>query len=118
MSTKWSSSMIEIGKVRENRMTDNMMRPLIQIFSYCVMNETRYGFIITDSELVVVRVRIDQEIRLQKSSEDIRSSQNNPQECLFKLARSAGVLDCKSIPWTAHSNGAQTSDRMTANLAL
>jgi hypothetical protein len=36
---------------------DNLHKPFEQCLHYCVINDTRYGFIVTDEELVIFRIR-------------------------------------------------------------
>ena len=54
VSAKWSSGDIETGEIRYARKPRDWIRPISQIYSYCVRNNTRYGYIITDVELVAV----------------------------------------------------------------
>ena len=44
--------------------------PLSQIFTYCVRAKARYGYIITDKELVVLRIRSYTEYDQEKESFD------------------------------------------------
>ena len=58
LSSKWKSSKIQTGSVTEaggNR--NEWLWPLMQNFTYCLYCQVRYGYIITDQELVVIRLK-------------------------------------------------------------
>lgn len=55
LSKKWSSNKIVCGRVKAD-IKCQWLRPLAQIYTYCVRANARYGYIITDKELVVFRV--------------------------------------------------------------
>ncbi|CAD6578640.1 MAG: hypothetical protein ASARMPRED_008790 [Alectoria sarmentosa] len=57
LGTKWSSRDIVSGPVQIEYSKVNWLRPLNQVYTYCVRSNARYGYIITDKELVVLRVR-------------------------------------------------------------
>ena len=88
LSSKWKSEWIEAGKVTvKSAKRRKWLQPLVQIFTYCCRCEVRYGYIITDEELVVVRVKA-------------RPNNNSrPDEKLTDRIRYNGVLQYKSIPW-------------------
>lgn len=112
LSQKWSSAVIEKAGGKIDKMSINDVKPLNQIYSYLINNGTRYGFIITDAELFVVRVRLEQYNSFNSGNRDSKDS-------LPKRAQEAGVLDYKVIPWTAGvDNESQTSNVLTVNLAL
>ena len=55
LAKKWSSNKIIDGFVTSEK--SDWLKPLRQIYTYCVKANARYGYIITDEEVVVVRVR-------------------------------------------------------------
>jgi hypothetical protein len=55
-SQKWKSDSIEPYNRSTRKHTPNWMWPIRQIFTYCIRLKVRYGYIITDKELVVCRV--------------------------------------------------------------
>lgn len=56
-SIKWKSAKIERGRVKKSLEKHNWLLPLSQIYSHRVKANVRYGYIITDKGLVIVRVR-------------------------------------------------------------
>ena len=50
LSQKWKSSMIEHSRKKGDR------APIKQVYNYCIAGRCRYGYIITDEELVPIRV--------------------------------------------------------------
>jgi hypothetical protein len=57
LSKKWSSDSIKSGVVVEDDTQLDRLQLIKQIFAYCVKSNARYGYLITDQELVVVRIR-------------------------------------------------------------
>ena len=105
VSPKWRSAYIDKRPGNSKRV---WMRPINQIFSYCVENNTRYGYIITDAELVAVRVRLGPQDNPRASSKSVKVH-----------ARDNSILEYKAIPWTGiDEDGRENSDKMTINLAL
>jgi hypothetical protein len=60
-STKWSSSSVELYDRKTREYTPNWLWPIKQIFTYCIGLKVRYGYLITDTELVVCRVHTPKE---------------------------------------------------------
>ena len=124
LSTKWSSDYIERGHC-ENRWTGacDWFSPLKQIYTYCVRANARYGYLITDKELVVMRITPLQEYDGQSGLDNLDSQESfgslNPTPA--SRARDAGILEYKAIPWQTDDNIASNdsnSEAMTVNLAL
>ena len=61
VSSKWVSSEIEPGDISKAGGTPNWAWPVMQMFTYCVNCNARYGYIITDYEMVAFRVRAPQD---------------------------------------------------------
>jgi hypothetical protein len=57
LSHKWKSRDIEPGIVHKNDDVPQWLWPIMQVFTYCIKANSRYGYIITDKEIVVLRVR-------------------------------------------------------------
>ena len=55
LGKKWSSNKIVRGPVKVD-IKCQWLRPLAQIYTYCVRANVRYGYVITDKELVVFLV--------------------------------------------------------------
>lgn len=85
------------------------MWPLSQIFTYCLRSGVRYGYLITDKELVVVHIRSSDPDTLQPR----RGSRHGDLPLQATIAEK-GLLEWKAIPWT-HDSG---SDQLTVNLTL
>jgi len=107
LSTKWNSKSIEKNKINsENK------APINQLLTYCVIAKVRYGYIITQEELVVFRV-----------SETHRSgtpappkSKLGPQDVQIGKSKYKHTMEYKAIPWKP--DGGPRSDGLTVNLAL
>ncbi|KAI1198634.1 hypothetical protein F5X97DRAFT_323340 [Nemania serpens] len=77
--------------------------PIRQLLHYCIESHTRYGYIITDAELVVVRVRPNGEYIPGATIDDVR-----------KAAIANAFIEFQSIPW----QGPKSSDELSVNFAL
>ena len=132
-SRKWSSVAIIRGDIEQVHFNRNWYQPMAQIFTYCVRNDARYGYIITDKELVVVRVGPTAQGDSTKSqpSHDLKAlgvAKRKPRKDNLKNVEATdpylralknGYLEYKAIPWHACSNAAQGGSAvMTVNLAL
>ena len=146
VSKKWLSDDIVDGALDTDYTPDNWQRPLKQVYTYCVRANARYGYIITDKELVVIRLgpstQEESPFSTQESSQGFNVVQNIPEStkessqgrfeydegnddvlpnAMFnRMKKDGGVLEYKAIPWT-NNNGGRTGgahDPMTVNLAL
>lgn len=88
---------------KTHRVTVERLRPLEQLATYCRFGETRYGFILTQEELVAFRIR-----RLDPALIVTGPLGTGP----VKDKPYAGI-EYKSIPWHASGPG-----KLTANLAI
>lgn len=147
VSRKWLSDDIVDGALDADYTRDNWQRPLKQVYTYCVRANARYGYIITDKELVVIRIGPSTQEKTptstQESSQGLdviqtipevtedESSQGCfeydegndhtlPKSILNKLKSDGGILEYKAIPWTNDNGGKPRRDHdpMTVNLAL
>lgn len=108
LSSKWSSEDIVLGKVKGSFKKIDWLRPLTQLNTYCIESNARYGYIITDRELVAVRIRLGPS-----------SIPNIPNESLNARARKTGIMEVKAIPWLDSTAIAERDfDTITINLAL
>jgi len=76
LSSKWSSSTINPGDIEKHDVRQDWYQPMAQIFTYCVRNNARYGYLITDKELVVIRVGPENQtdnFDSQRSLDDLES---------------------------------------------
>ena len=134
LSKKWSSLAINQGDIEEADLKENWYQPLAQIFTYCVRNNARYGYIITDKELVVFRVgpihhsdetdrRLSHGKRAEGSDMELgtKGSRWNKMETTEPNVRAmdSGLMEYKVIPWARPARSSQNSSmKMTVNLAL
>ena len=54
---KWSSRDIQVGDVDSVYLAKDCLEPIKQIYTYCSKLRVRYGYIITEKELVFTRIR-------------------------------------------------------------
>lgn len=129
VSKKWSSADIVKGPLDTDYSPDAWKRPLKQVYTYCLKANARYGYIITDKELVVIRIGPTTQEKsptftsTQESSQSFNSvwtlpkiieegsshgsfkyDEGNdyvlPKSILQKMKRDGGLLEFKAIPWT------------------
>ncbi|KAL8796091.1 MAG: hypothetical protein Q9182_007425 [Xanthomendoza sp. 2 TL-2023] len=108
LGSKWHSSDIEPGRVRQVGSHSRWLPAIRQIYTYCVMTDARYGYLITDQELLAVRIS-------WFSDTGTKGTKGNA-----KLpARRLGILEYKAVPWSRDTTASQNSDPgLTINLAL
>lgn len=83
-SKGWKFSMLQVHP------SFTKMRPIRQITTYCMLGKTRYGWIMTDFELVACRVSF------------VLNGNNKEWQ-----------IECKSVPWSASGTGV-----LTVNLCI
>ncbi|KAI4173227.1 MAG: hypothetical protein LQ343_003054 [Gyalolechia ehrenbergii] len=104
ISSKWKSSQIIDGELK-TRPKGDWYKPIHQVYGHCKRARARYGYIITDEELVVMR--FDSEHSGVSSIEICQSRQKRI------------TLSFKAIPWQ-NQGGTTVADgkTMMVNLAL
>ncbi|MCJ1272224.1 hypothetical protein MMC21_000010 [Puttea exsequens] len=119
VSPKWRSSSIENGEVTESREKADWLRPVSQIFEYMVQCKTRYGYIITDQELVAVRIRPNSKSsKLASEAVKIGKLPSHAKSAVRRTGDS-GIFSYKGISWDNHKdNLSEGSAGLTVNLAL
>lgn len=133
LSSKWSSAEINPGEIEDDDRREEWFQPMAQIFTYCVHNRARYGYLITDKELVVVRVSptspnvsFDSQSSFDLESIGIARGKANKARAKEAVAEEAylraveeGCMEFRVIPWTNHADDVQRGSKaMTVNLAL
>lgn len=88
---------------KTHRVTKERLLPLEQLATYCRFGETRYGFILTQNELVVFRMR-----RL-----DLALIPTGPGATAPIVNKPHAGLEYRSVPWQASGSG-----KLTANFAI
>lgn len=118
LSVKWTSCLIEPGPVELDFQATDWLRPLTQIYTYCCKSNARYGYIITDQELVVVRVRPGSQVGSRRAI-DAQVSNKAPTASPADRAGNSGILEYKAIPWDNEDNELPNHPRgLTVNIAL
>jgi hypothetical protein len=112
------------GRVKPSHAGAAWLQALKQIFTYCVRSFSRYGYIITDRELCVVRVSVSSRAALdggdsqQPDSQMTDSSDLDPEQIVLVQAfENSGEIQYRSIPWETLSE-TENSNGITINLAL
>lgn len=106
VSYKWKSTEIVPKEVGKNDLEKNWFWPLRQIFTYCMNAKTRYGYIISDEEVVAVRVRAPPHERLAEDKPNHRAA----------LSEDRGTLEYIPIYESTQDLGGE--ERLTMNLAI
>ncbi|KAJ9669375.1 hypothetical protein H2201_000727 [Coniosporium apollinis] len=110
ISSKWNVEEIKPGPVKRSFKLPEWMKPIKQIFTYCCELKTRYGYLITDEALVVVRVG------------PAPGADRNREEA--KQTHADGLLEYRIITWDrtgqdqAGSSPSDQGGRLSVNLAL
>lgn len=136
VSWKWSSQKIQPGDTEDIYLENDWLEPIKQLYTYCCRLKARYGYIITEKELVVVRIRpvspIDTWSPVDTQDSVLSSSSpRNRMKAAFSTpsygsARNAsatlergGTLEYKAIPWSSEATNASICRKsLTINLAL
>lgn len=106
-SIKWDSSKLPSDYDTEYPTSPDFLEPIRQIFTYCVKSNSRYGYLITDRELLAIRIRSDPPLPTAGPG-------GAPAD-----QTKAGGLEFKLIPWSNDSEKtAEGSEGMTVNLGL
>jgi len=106
LSSKWRSEDI-------NKEKAEVKAPLNQVLTYCAEARVRYGYIITQEELVVLR--ITEKSRSPKPAK-LKPRGGPPQEKQLGKQDFKHSLEYKSVPWEQERNA--QSNELTVNLAL
>ena len=130
---KWSSFNIEVGPTAEAHMDNDWIEPLKQVYTYCMETESRYGYIITEKELVVLRIRpaTNKDFVTPENSQNANlpptigrskfiKSAKGPLATPMERIRRQGLLEYKAIPWNQKKGCLPTVEKgqLTVNLAL
>lgn len=143
VSRKWKSADLIEGDINMADVKNKRwFQPVGQIYTYCVRLNARYGYIITDKELVVFRIRprpqtgaSQEEVSTGKKKKEqdeyrtldpnIIASSPEPKDFAEEApdpatrALTDGVMEYKVIPWSSHTpTSEENPQEMTVNLAL
>lgn len=112
-SKNWRSSEIHLGRYDDGNELPGWFGPVSQIFTYCYRLKTRYGYLITDEELVICRI-----------GPRTNSAPHTPRTENLELEATAsdGQFEFFSIPWRNERKADCSEDSeqnfMTVNAAL
>ncbi|KAL8836997.1 MAG: hypothetical protein Q9176_005998 [Flavoplaca citrina] len=101
----------EYGEVKDMSGAGEWMPAIQQIYTYCIKANAQYGYLITDKELLAVRVSwlASPGKTVSKASRNGKAFPDQPR----------GVLECKIIPWgNNRTEFGCNSHGLTMNLAL
>lgn len=121
ISSKWKSENMKYKDTDIYNVESKAALPVWQVFNYCLKADVRYGYIITDQELVVLRIRAidtgdsdgNPTLGDSQRSQEFYDSENQ------KRARGASKVELKSIPWASYDHRPKAlRDKLTVNLAL
>ncbi|KAL8749807.1 MAG: hypothetical protein Q9199_007467 [Rusavskia elegans] len=108
LGSKWKSSNIEPGKVSKATNRGGWLAAIRQIYTYCIKTDARYGYLLTDKELVAVRISWIPD-----------TETTDPEDKAKPRSQGTGILEYKAIPWSHEDTEIQSSDnKPTVNLAL
>lgn len=108
ISTGWKSGEIEEGETKfAKNQRPNWFKPLAQIFTYCFELRVRYGYLITDKELVAVRI----------GPHPNAPRANGPATLDQQIIRTQnqGLLEFATVTWAQEE---RSNASLTVNLAL
>ena len=111
VSRKWTSKSIIPGRLDFSPDRSRWDGPIGQIFTCCLLNHTRYGYIITDTELVAIRISLEEDTDGASLFAPTNKSSQCQRDAVLVRARNAGILEYKSIPW-------EGSNDLSINMAL
>ncbi|OCK87269.1 uncharacterized protein K441DRAFT_671097 [Cenococcum geophilum 1.58] len=102
ISLKWKSKEIKNAMVLPDAMRHQWILPIMQVYTYFVKANACYGYIITDKELVVLRIRPNENAEKMKGPRTY-----TPKEA----TESDDIPGYTSISW-------ESGDQLLVNLAL
>ncbi|KAL8853718.1 MAG: hypothetical protein Q9221_001529 [Calogaya cf. arnoldii] len=108
LSCKWHSSKIESGRVPDIGNVGGWLPAIRQTYTYCIKTNAQYGYLLTDQELLAVRISW-----LPVSDDESFKPSTTIQ------AQRRGILEYKAIPWDHDETETNSSaPGLTINLAL
>jgi len=123
--SKWTSEKLAAGDLTDEdgefSRVKNHMRPIVQIYHYCVTAKARYGFLITSKEILVIRIKPMSE---GPGTTSIATAETEADmTALYQQLKYNGLVEYKAIPWENHCSlvaaGQERSYRnLTVNLSL
>jgi hypothetical protein len=103
LSYKWNSWEIELGIMHKADEIPSWLWLIMQVFTYCIIWNSRYGYIITDEEVVALR------IRAPTSTQDSFDSGS--------VFEKYGTVEYACIDYD-NTQMRRSGDRLTLNMAL
>lgn len=116
LSKKWQSSKIRKGQVTKTYDKTDWLRPIAQLYTYCIHSGKRYGYIITDKELLATRIRStsdwDKDDSISRFRQDNKLISDSPTTRVLDQ----GIMECKAIPWRFPE--IHSPNELTVNMAI
>ena len=117
LSKKWQSSKIRKGEITRTYDKTDWLRPIAQIYTYCVQSGKRYGYLITDKELLATRILPvldgDKDDSISRfSRQSTKPISGSPAQHVLDR----GIMECKAIPW--HLPETHGRNELTVNMAI
>ena len=110
----FTSGKIKTGNIEAASERPAWLWPLGQIFTYCQRAQARYGYLITNEELVVIRLRPTDPTFTQPDLKLRHSDRHEGSKPSADVLAAYRRLEFKSIPWKHESK----SDTLTVALTL
>jgi hypothetical protein len=111
VSYKWNSKEIKATEVGRKKKVPEWLWPIMQVFTYCIRLDTRYGYIVTDEEVVIFRVTAP---RMESAPS---KTEAKPRFLLSKSSLEFASIDYQSVTSSARGREGKTN-LMTLNMAL
>ncbi|KAF2762707.1 hypothetical protein EJ05DRAFT_495571 [Pseudovirgaria hyperparasitica] len=93
--------------LNEGHKKDSRLSPISQIMWYCALAHARYGYIISNSDLIVIRVDFSEMKNLKAKTDELRQS-----------ILDTGKVQLQAIPWKESGVNTNGDPKMTILLAL
>lgn len=116
-SSKWDRDKLPPGYDEDFSIGPRFYGPIQQIYTYCMRSNSRYGYLTTDKELLVIRVCFVKPNPLsQASSNDSQTSNNNTTP---PRGSSGGALQFRLIPWdNSRESTTEDAEGLTVSFGL
>ncbi|KAL8661170.1 MAG: hypothetical protein Q9202_005827 [Teloschistes flavicans] len=116
LSSKWDRDKLPSGYDEHYSIAYRFYGPIQQIYTYCMRSNSRYGYLITDKELLVIRVCfVAPEASSQASFDDSQNSNNSRPH---RKSRPGG-LQFRLIPWdNIRESTTKDGEGLTVNFGL
>ncbi|KAL8687614.1 MAG: hypothetical protein Q9218_006260 [Villophora microphyllina] len=113
-SSKWDRNKLPHNRNYRFSILAKFLGPIQQVYTYCIRSNSRYGYIITDKELLAVRV-----CSLPPDSRAALDDSQTSKDSAPARPEIRGGMEFKLIPWDNDEHqDTEDSKGLTVNLAL